>query len=569
MLQVLIGVVVIAVVIVGGLYLFQRHTINRVNDLQAHKQRLAGLHIDHEIADGAKLSLTGESLDQFNEMKQRFQKVNDQSFKQIDELADEIRNDARGVNFVITNQKLKQLSQLVTTADSETTAVKESLQTLQKVDQDHRKAVSELEKKYQQLRKKLLSENFKFGPSIDQLEEHLSDLEDQFDHFSQLTAQGDHSKAHEVLVELRSQTASLDQSIEAIPPLFTKLSVNYPGQLQELVAGYQKLNDQDYQFVDADIPQEINNISKQREETLAKLALLEIEAVKKADASLERQIDHLYDVMQKEIDARPEVTKLMPEIGKFITHAHNQNHNLLIELDRLSQNYTLDHAELETTRGLGEQIKAIESVYQTDMIAIHKHTAIDSQVLERQTSANEKLTQIELQQNQVNDSVAGLRDDEKRAKQTLNHFSTEIHSVKRQVEGLNLPGLPKEYLDYFFLVSDEITKLDEDINRIKINMEDITKQLLIVQADLETLQEKTNDLRDSSQLTERLLQYSNRYREDHQEVDEAAQKAQQLFSKDHDYSASLEAIATVLDKVEPGSYKRLESNYYDSVENNQ
>ena len=93
-------------------------------------------------------------------------------------------------------------------------------------------------------------------------------------------------------------------------------------------------------------------------------------------------------------------------------------------------------------------------------------------------------------------------------------------------------------------------------------MEDITKQLLIVQSDLETLEEKTNDVKDSAQLAERLLQYANRLREDNVEVEVAVQKAQKLFDESYDYSASLETIATVLDKVEPGSYKRLEDNYY-------
>jgi len=51
-------------------------------------------------------------------------------------------------------------------------------------------------------------------------------------------------------------------------------------------------------------------------------------------------------------------------------------------------------------------------------------------------------------------------------------------------------------------------------------------------------------------------------REDNVEVEVAVQKAQKLFDESYDYSASLETIATVLDKVEPGSYKRLEDNYY-------
>lgn len=568
MLQVLIGIVVIALVVAGGLYLFQRRAINRVNELQAQKQALVAKHIEGKISDGDQLSLTGDSLEQFEKLKHDFEQVQQQLFPKIDALIEAIRSDARGINFILTNQKLAELTDLVQQATDQIHTDQQSLQELQKIDQTHRHAVSELEKKYQQIRKKLLSENFRFGNSIDQLEDRLSKLEDAFDQFSQLTIEGDHSNAHDVLLELRAQTSELDKIIAAVPDLYQKLDLTYPKQLKELARGYQKLAQQDYQFVDADIAMEIDNINKQRKETLGKLAQLEIDAVQKANTSIERQVDHLYDVMQKEIDARPEVTKLMPEISKFIIHAQNQNHELLIELDRLSQNYTLDHAELETTRGLGEQIKAIEKDYQDDMSAIHKHTAIDSQILERQKAANEKLVQIELQQTEVNDSVAGLQEDEQKAKETLAHFATEIHAIKRQVELLNLPGLPKEYLDYFFVVSDEITKLDEDINRIKINMEEITKQLLIVQADLETLQEKTDDIRDSSQLTERLLQYANRFRENHPDVDEAAQKSQQLFDQDFDYSASLETIATVLDKVEPGSYKRLESSYYDSIEQN-
>ncbi|WP_137597419.1 septation ring formation regulator EzrA [Paucilactobacillus kaifaensis] len=564
MLQVLIGIVIVAAIIVGGLYLFQRITINQINDLQAAKQRLVGLHVDANLRDGATLSLTGESLNQFQQLQADYKEVNDHRFKEIDELADDIRRDVRGVNFVKVRQEVNQLRERVSGTEKIVNHTRDALSELQKIDQQHRQAVSKLEKKYQNLRKRLLSENFKFGASIDQLEEQLSTLEDEFDRFSTLTSEGDHAKAQDVLGGLEKNTNQLENTISLIPDLYQSLDVMYPEQLQELQAGYTKLNNQGYQFSDADIATEIANVDKQRTETLDKLAQLEIETVQKANENIQRQIDHLYAVMQKEIDARPVVKKLMDEMGQFITHAQNQNHELLIELDRLSQNYTLDHGELETARGLGEQIKQIEKNYQNDLTAVHQRTAVDSQVLEQEQSAQTTLTQIEKQQTQINDDVAGLQNDERRAKKTLQRFANEIHAIKRQVESLNLPGLPKSYLDYFFVVSDEIKKLDADINRIKINMEEITKQLLIVQADLETLQEKTNDIKDSARLAERLLQYANRLREQNSEIDAAATKAQKLFNESNDYAASLETIATVLDKVEPGAYKRLEDSYYKS-----
>lgn len=562
MLQVLIGLIIIAAIVVGGLYIFQKTTTNRVNDIKAKKYKLVELHVERELESGSKMSLTGESLEEFKQLQTSFDQIRTEQFNNIDELADEIYREVKGVNVIKTQSDVKMLDNLVIEAQHDVTQTRETLNDFKKIDQKHRQAVSKLEKKYQALRKQLLSQNFKFGDSIDSLEDQLSTLEDEFDKFSTLTTNGDHVSAKDILTKLELNTNHLENLIKVIPDLYHQLESEYTEQLAELKGGYDQLVIDNFNFKDANIATEISNIETQRVAVLDKLSDLDVDAVKKANESIERQIDHLYDLMQIEIDARPQVTEIMPQVSKFIIHAQNQNHELMLELDRLGQNYTLDHGELETARGLGEQIKQLEKDYQNDLNAIENKSAIDSSVLEQQQEALVQLEQIEKQQTEINDDVDSLQSDEHRAKETLRQFAIDIHAIKRHVESLNLPGLPKSYLEYFFVVSDEIKKLDSDINKIKINMEDITKQLLIVQSDLETLEEKTNDVKDSAQLAERLLQYANRLREDNVEVEVAVQKAQKLFDESYDYSASLETIATVLDKVEPGSYKRLEDNYY-------
>ena len=91
-------------------------------------------------------------------------------------------------------------------------------------------------------------------------------------------------------------------------------------------------------------------------------------------------------------------------------------------------------------------------------------------------------------------------------------------------------------------------------------MDEVTKQLIIVESDLETLGEKTNDIRDSVELTERLQQYANRFSDD-PKIAAAAAKSQEEFNK-FNYTTSLETIATALEEAEPGSYKRIEDSYY-------
>ena len=174
------------------------------------------------------------------------------------------------------------------------------------------------------------------------------------------------------------------------------------------------------------------------------------------------------------------------------------------------------------------------------------------------------LTKIEEQQKALNESVQGMQKGEQEAQKSLQGFEFELRNIKRQVEKLNLPGLNQKYLDTFFMVSDELKALDEALNQTKINLDEITKALITTQADLDHLKEATNDMIDSALLAEQMIQYANRYRHSHADVAAASEQAFQKFEKDYDYKGALETIATVLEQIEPGSYKKVEDSYYNS-----
>ena len=63
-------------------------------------------------------------------------------------------------------------------------------------------------------------------------------------------------------------------------------------------------------------------------------------------------------------------------------------------------------------------------------------------------------------------------------------------------------------MTFFFVVTDEIKRLDHDLSQIKINLDEIAKQMVLIQDDLDKLKVKTNNLIDSALITEQLLQYA-------------------------------------------------------------
>ncbi|MFD1456064.1 septation ring formation regulator EzrA [Levilactobacillus lanxiensis] len=563
MVGVLIGIVILAIVVYVGVLVYQQRIRKQVVALTTKKASMVAIPLADELKLVGQLSLTGQSLEQFQQLQADYQDITENRFKRIDQELTQLLKDSRGVNLVQLRQRLTKITLLVNQTDELVQDVQAKLASLQEVDKQHREAVRDLEKKYQDLRKTLLAKNFAFGPSIDGLEERLGQLEGNFDTFTRLTQEGDHERAADVLTQLQDDTTNLEDLIAAIPPLYKDLTVVYPDQIKELTGGFQQLSNEHYQFGDQDVPGLIHDAEEHIKDNLNTLNDLRPEDAKVVNDRIAKQIDQIYDLMQTEMDAKDPVETNLDRVAKFIAHAQNQSHSLLNELDRLSQNYTLDHQELETARELNEQLRGIDGIYQQDVQALTGKTATFSQVLEHQNQQEKELKQIEEQQADILKSVAGLADEERQARDTLQQFDFNLHSLRRQVENLNLPGIPQAYLDYFFVVRDEVAQLATDMDQPQIDMERITKQLLIIQTDLDTLQEKTDDLIDSSQLAEQLLQYANRYQTSHDNVAEASQKAENLFEKKFEYAQALETIATVLNEVEPGSYKRLEDAYYD------
>lgn len=564
--QILIGILIIVVAILACVYFYQRRAVKQINDLMESEKKLADQKVDQQIKNVEELQLIGDAKKQFETIKNKYEKQVRPAITVFNKRAPQLLADSRTSKLLTINTQIRDLQADLAKLTATLQQIQKDLQHLRQQQHTHKQAVEQIKNKYRQFHRQLNEKSFEYGDSEKQLNSRLNELEDQFAQFTDLTNKGDIEAAQEILSNLQSENDKFEQDLKKIPQLYKPIATEFPEQLSELKSGYETLVKQNFHFTEKNIDKQIEQLQAKLDQTIDQLNNLQLDVVEQSNKDLSDQIDYLYGVMQKEIDAKNEAVHLIEVMKDFTKHAQRQNDELGVELDRLSLNYTLTNHEQETVRELGEQIKAIIKQYRDDAEAVANKTAVYSQVLDRQKSNQKNLTEIEKSQEKLNDEVAKLQTDEQRARQMLQKYSTQIRTIHRQVEQLNLPGLPKDYLDYFFGVSDEIKKLADELNEYKINMDEITKQLIIVESDLDTLNDKTDILRDSAELTERFQQYANRF-SDNEKIASAAKKSQELF-KQFNYTASLEAIATVLEEIEPGSYKRIEDTYYREIGKN-
>lgn len=560
MVVVLVTIVLVAVAIYASVLFFQRSFEERITKAKSSIEEILDSPLEEELEEVKKMTLSGDSLSEFEAVEHSYYALVNQQLPEISEYLNKLQAELEHYRFWKINGELKQNEAQVAKAQQQYEQLKLELAEIKQTAEIHKKAIGELKEEYQKIRKTLLAKNFSYGPSIDELEKELATLEKDFDEYSKVTEEGDYAKSSELLEKLKQQTRLLKIALKKLPPIYRNLKNIFPEQLQELKAGYSKLQTEKYGFK-KDLAKHLEAIEQKCKENEANLKQADVPKAEALDQQIADMIDEAYEIMENEYNAKLKVTRQEKHLADFIEHAKHQEKELLIELDRLSQNYTLNHNEMEEAHALNEQLKKIDKKFTAYMQAKPKDVIVYSEVLEQQTADLEALKKIELKQKEIGESVADLFEEEKEAQAAVQGFDNDIHRLKREIEILNLPGLPSDYIEYFFKVGREIESLDQDLNKIQIDMEQIARDLINTQSDLDVLAQKTQEIIDSSTLTEAMLQYSNRYRTRYPEVASAHAHAVELFNKNYDYMGALDVISEALETVEPGCYKRIENDY--------
>ncbi|WP_395318810.1 septation ring formation regulator EzrA [Fructilactobacillus frigidiflavus] len=562
MLNALIGIVIIIIIIYIAIVFYQKHFLKLAVKMQNEVEHFTNLKIADDLEQVKQIGLIGDSLANINEAEKQFNNIVKNELPQLSLIVDDVKKSAKGINFLKTRDESDEAQMLLEKIATDLDKIQATIDKTAKLEKEHRAAVSDLEERYKRLRKILLTKNSEFGPALDALEEQLSSIEETFDDFSKLTQQGDHANAEKILVDLNKATINLESSISAIPVLYQMNHIKFDNQINEISKAYQQMRSEGFAFNDDDFEISLKELRQSVNDNITNLGHLDVQFVQDQDDEITKRINDLYDKMEAQIKARKEVDKSIKKMGKFIEHAYYQNQTLANELEQLSHNYSLEHNEIEITKQLGAKINEIGKQHEADLNAINDNNAIYTRIANNLNHFKNELTKIEKKQMALNDSISEFSAEEKKAHQILSDLNAELHVIQRKIENLNLPGISDDYVDYFGIVADEINHLSSTMNKVKISMDDVQKQLEQIKTDRDTLQEKTDDLIDQSVLAEQVMQYANRYVGKTPEIDLAFEKAKDLFDHKFNYGDSLATIATAVDKIEPGAYKRIEDRYY-------
>ncbi|MBS0990512.1 septation ring formation regulator EzrA [Lacticaseibacillus paracasei] len=552
-------IVVIIVVAAGGVWWLQHYFQTRIKNLDAQVEAIDVGALSSQIRSIEQLKLTGDSLATFSKWERAFDQLNDDDLADLQKILLDLEDQAKRFRFDHAQKIAKVLEAKIDTARQQYDLISQALQDIRHDEADNRSKMLQLRDDYQVSRKTILAKSFVFGDAQPALEQQLQQLAELFQKIDQINNDGDHQAAKSEIKQLSDEMAGLRRQVKELPPLVNEQVNEFPAQINEIEHGYRQLTTAHYVFTD-DIPGMVEDVNEKMADANTALKSLDVDATEAANSEIEAEIDKMYAIMEKEMQARKRVDAAAPDLRQFIDHALRQNRELQTELDHLNQSYTLNHDEIKIAKDLKTQLDSIDANYIKDTDAIEAGKAVYSDVIERFDATRDELTAIEKQQVQINQAVAGLKKGEIVANKQAENFELDMRNIKHEILRHHLPGLPQDYVSQVKHVTAEIEQLNHDLDQVKINMDAIAKFLIKIASDIDALKKATSALIDAAGLTEELMQYANRYKTTVKPVAEAVHQATESYMQ-FDYKQAADTLATALEQTEAGSYKKVEDAY--------
>ncbi|WP_270850285.1 septation ring formation regulator EzrA [Lactobacillus delbrueckii] len=556
----LITLIITIIVVVMAMLLINRRQLRDIEELDNELGNMEDLHLERAIGKLDQMELAGESLATLNTWKKSYQKAAE-LFPEIQRLIEDGADENARYRLVKSHQSIKQARELVDSVSEDVKNSSDVFTQLLESNRENKAQYDELMQSYREIRKEILADSFDYSVALEEIENRLSAMEEDFAQAKNLSAQGDHVEAKRVLSKIRADLTALKTKLPEVKEDQHDLQTVFTDQLDEIAAGYKEMRDAKYGFGSLDVLLEIRQSNDQIDRSLAALAQLDLEETSKGMKKVEKEIKTLYRILEKEYKARPFVEKNQDKLQRLLTHQQTVSQQLIKKLRHIDESYELTHGELDESRELEREVHKMDSDYIRASQRIADGRAVYSEVQDDWIKILGRLQEIGKRQQELSEAVDGLYEAEEVAQRSIKEFKQQVSLVYRHLSRQNLPGIPEGFLQMYTLVINEISKTSGELNQVRINMEKISEELVQISDDVDRLQREAEDIISSANLFELTMQYSNKFL-DNETVVRARRNAMKLYDRDYNYKDALDTIATAVERAEPGSYQRIENAYY-------
>lgn len=560
MVEFVIGAIIVVLIFLIYAMVGRKRNAKEIDQLDMKKTELLHRPVNEELAKVKRLNMTGQTESLFDRWRAEWDEVVTVDIPAVDEKLFASEDQVDKFRFGAAKKTNNEIESRLVQIEKKVNSILSELEQLVGSEEKNRAEGEDMYTRQREAKKRLLAHRHTFGKAASVLEIQLDVIAGRFDKFADLTEDGDYLEARELLMEIQAEMDIMEHKMVRIPVLMTEVNHTLPAQLSEIEHGYKEMKQDGYMLDHLQIEKEVNELKEDLNRSRDLLVKTEVSETELIVKDARDSIEFFYDLLEKEVMAKHHVLKDEGETGTVIHRISEQNDDLLEQTDLVKQSYQLNGEEADVPKRLKEEIYHLEKQYEILHGRIEEEKTAYSFLHDELKDIQARMEELKKEQEGFSAFLQTLRKDEVEATKELQTLKNRLQHITRKVKQSNLPGIPDYYKELSEDARVRIHETGTNLNEKPLNMKAVREKLDAANGSVEHLANKTDELIEQVALSERMLQFGNRYRRTHPSIGPKLNEAELAF-RQADYSKALELCATAIDKVDSKGLKRFDAQF--------
>lgn len=532
-----------------------RRLLQGVNNLEIRKNNLESLPVMVELSKIEDIAKSEQLEEKLNDFKVRYQEIKETKITKINNMIVDMDVTVEKRNVKEYHDKYADIEIELEEADYSLNKILEEINEIASYEEKYRDIVTKLKAKYRFLEKNFKEKESLFGEIKDVVAMQFENIEKRFSDFDTVMEQKLYNEVVLVVKSLDTMIDHLDIILKELPDILLLLNDLIPGRINDLKEEYEKMVSNEYPLSYLHLEDNLRDIERRENDILDRAKVLNITDSLFDLRTILEYLDGLFKDLEKEKSARREFDINNEAFSNKVKKLEKLFKDIYSQLDDIKALYDLHEKDLEIIDQINLKLSGVIKDYKHLLRDVKK---CETSYLKENITLNElsiRLNKVEEELDKALKTLGSMYDDELRAREQLKDMRELLKKCKSKIRSYRLPII---HDNYFIEVSEAEEAIEEVVKELDnkpiviktLNMRVDTARDLVFK-----LHETTNQMIKYAYLTETLVVYGNRYR-NNQDIDRGLSKVEMLYYRG-DYQESFELVLRVLELKNPDITKKV------------
>ena len=532
---------------------------NVINELDVEKNKLIGVSVLSEFSKVKELVKTDNLKHKLDDWDSIFKNIKDSEVPKLNDLILE-------TEFLVDKKEYKQAIKKIAYIEMQIMELRkkseklvEEIKLITTSEERNRSLITKLKINYREIESKFSRTKKDYGEIAEFIEKEFKNIEKEFQDFEDAMDVNDYVLVEKIVTSLEEKINNMKVIIEEVPSIVLTATVLLPNRIEEMTTIYFRMLRDGYPLDYLNVEYNFKEIKEKISKIIEELKKLNIGESKIELRTMLEYFDTLYNDFDKEKECKDIFKEDTKTLKNKLDKIKKIVKDIYLQIDDIKSTYDLTDEAINKFSILNKNLEQISEDYKALISHGNGHTFAYSKLVDELNGLNIKLSRLQDDLDYQLRSITSMKDDETRAKEQLDSIKKLLKQSKNKLNEYKIPVIPSSYFIELKEAQDAIREVMKELDKKPIVIKILNIRVDTARDLVFKIYNKTNDMVKSVKMSEKIIIYGNRYRSEYPLINEALDKATNLFYKGQ-YKLSFELAAEAILKIDSDAIEKLSLN---------